>query len=121
KKRIRSMAEQDRVKTRVGIEEDPGQAGVSEADDLVRHLAGFIVRRYRPDADKITRAKPLSAQAESGNVKVLRGPWNEAFFSELESFGENTIKDKNTKKDQVDAASGAFRVLSGKGGDTLSG
>lgn len=90
----------------IGIEQDPGQAGVSEADSYVRMLAGFNVRVNRVSTSKETRAKPLSAQAERGNIKLLRGPWNEAFLSELESF-----PDPSSKDDQVDAASGAFTLL----------
>lgn len=120
KQRIRNQAEQDRVRTKIGVEEDPGQAGVSEADDLVRHLTGYIAKKYRPTGDKITRAKPVSAQSEIGNIYLLRGAWNEAFLSELESFGENTIKDKNVKKDQVDAFSGAFNALNDKNSHTLA-
>ena len=68
--------------------------------------------------DKVTRAKPVSAQAEAGNIRVLRRPWNdpsdslqagiprdEGFFSELESFPDGK------HDDIVDVLSGAFNVL----------
>lgn len=121
KRRIKEIANQDGYGVMIGIEEDPGQAGVSEADDLQLSLAGYVVKRYRPAADKITRAKPVSAISENGHVRVLRAPWNDTFFNELESFGENTIKDKKVKKDQVDAFSGAFNALSGSGANVLLG
>ena len=52
--------------------------------------------------DKITRASPTSAQAEAGNIKVLRAHWNEDFFRELDNFPEGS------HDDIVDALSGAF-------------
>ncbi len=36
--------------------------------------------------DKETRAKPVSAQAEAGNVKVVRVSWNDGFLRVLEDF-----------------------------------
>ena len=38
---IKNTASQDGVSVRIGIEQDPGQAGVSEADYLVRMLQGY--------------------------------------------------------------------------------
>lgn len=99
---ILNMASQDEHYTRIGLEQDPGQAGVSEVDLLIRMLAGFSVMPYKVIKDKITRASPVSAQAEAGNIKVLRGYWNEDFFKELENFPESN------HDDIVDALSGAF-------------
>lgn len=99
---IKNTASQDGMLTRIGIEQDPGQAGVSEADLLVRMLFGYNVKAYKATKDKVTRASPVSAQAEAGNIKILRAHWNEDFFRELENFPEG-IHD-----DIVDALSGAF-------------
>ena len=60
----------------------------------------------RETGDKVTRASPASAQASAGNIRVVRGAWNEAFFSELENFPSPKSHD-----DQVDALSGAFNTL----------
>ena len=111
KETIKKMATQDGFRTQIGIEQDPGQAGVAEADDLVRFLRGHVVRKYPVTKAKEVRAKPVSSQAEAGNIKVVRGPWNEAFFNELESFPP--AKDKG-KDDQVAAFSGAFNALNDK-------
>jgi predicted phage terminase large subunit-like protein len=43
------------------------------------------------------RAKSASAQAEAGNVKLVRGPWNDTFLDEVCSF-PNAQHD-----DQIDA------------------
>lgn len=89
----------------IRIPQDPGQAGVGQASTFTRLLGGYIVRAVRPTGSKETRAAPFAAQCEAGNVKVVRGPWNEAFFSELETFpfGKHD--------DAVDAAADAFNGL----------
>lgn len=99
---IKNTASQDGTLCKIGIEQDPGQAGVSEVDLLIRMLSGFSVKPYKVQKDKVTRASPVSAQAEAGNIRVLRAPWNEDFFRELENFPEAA------HDDIVDALSGAF-------------
>lgn len=90
----------------VGIEEDPGSAGKFEAAYYVRALQGFNVRLFKPSGDKVTRAQPVSAQAEAGNVRVPRGAkWLPAFLQELEEFPDGQYDD------QVDALSGAFTAI----------
>ncbi|WP_394845174.1 phage terminase large subunit [Pendulispora brunnea] len=102
---ILGTAELDGRATMIGIEQDPGSAGVFEADSYVRLLAGHNVRKFRVSKDKVVRAQPVSAQAEGGNVRLLRGAWNEAFVQELEAFPEGNFDD------QVDSFSGAFSAL----------
>jgi predicted phage terminase large subunit-like protein len=102
---IKNTCTQDGFSCKVGIEQDPGQAGVSEADYLIRMLAGFIATPYKVTKDKVTRASPVSSQAEAGNIKVLIADWNEEFFRELENFPEGS------HDDIVDAFSGAFLML----------
>ena len=85
----------------IRIPQDPGQAGKMQAQYLTRKLAGFNVRTKNVTGDKITRAMPASAQAEAGNIKVVRGAWNEAFFNEVENFPGTS----STKDDQVDVLS----------------
>jgi predicted phage terminase large subunit-like protein len=102
---IRRTAQADGQRVRIVLEQDPGQAGVAEADYYLRALAGFVVKAQLASKDKQTRARPVSAQAEAGHVKLVRGPWNEAFLRELENFPEAA------HDDQVDALSGAFNAL----------
>ncbi len=102
---IRRIAEQDGQAVTVGIEQDPGQAGVFEAQYYARALAGFNVKLQRPTGDKVTRAQPISAQCEAGNVSLVKGPWLDKFITELEAFPEGD------HDDQVDAFSGAFTLL----------
>jgi len=103
--RILQTAALDGRAVQIGIEQDPGAAGQFEADFYVRALAGYAAQRRRPTGDKVTRAKPASAQCEAGNVRLLRASWNRAFLSELEAFPDGP------HDDQVDAFSGAFTML----------
>jgi predicted phage terminase large subunit-like protein len=103
---VRRIAGNDGIKVRIGLAQDPGQAGVDQVQSYVQLLAGFIVDIVRETGDKITRADPYASQWQAGNIDLLRGPWNEAFLAEHEAFGD--MKDHD---DQVDAASGAFLML----------
>lgn len=89
----------------VGIEQDPGSAGKFEAETYARKLAGFDVKIFPARQDKITRARPFSAQVEAGNVMVYQAPWNERFFRELEGFPDAA------HDDIVDGCSGAFNAF----------
>ena len=106
---IGNIGASDGKEARIRLPEDPGQAGKAQARYLVSRLAGYDVRVKRVTGSKETRAKPASAQAEAGNIKIVRGGWNEAFLSELENFPGT-----NSKDDQVDALSDALdELLSG--------
>ena len=102
---ILNIAAQDSTGVRIVSQKDPGSAGVFEAENFVRRLAGYDVRLMTTSKDKVTRAKPVSAQAEFGNIWVLKAPWNEEFFKELESFPDGA------HDDIVDTLSGAFNEL----------
>lgn len=108
---IRATASHDTHAVRIMSQQDPGSAGVAEAEYFVRMLSGYDVRTVVYNRDKVTRAKPVSAQCEAGNMLVLRAPWNEEFFTELENFSDN---DKEYAHDDiVDVLSGGFNELSG--------
>lgn len=105
---VLATAEIDGRATRIGIPQDPGQAGVDQRDAYAKMLAGYDVRFGRETGDKVTRAQPFSAQAEAGNVHLVRGPWSEPFIQSLEAFPDEAVHD-----DDVDAAAGAFNMLFG--------
>jgi hypothetical protein len=44
------------------------------------------VRFATASGDKETRAKPVSGQAEAGDIKIVRGLWNDEFLRVLENF-----------------------------------
>jgi predicted phage terminase large subunit-like protein len=96
--------------TTVAYMEDPGSAGKNEAQATARALDGYVVKFAPATGDKETRAKPISAQAEAGNVKIVRGPWNEEFVRVLENFPVAK------HDDEVDGLSGAHGILSSPSG-----
>ena len=108
---IVNTASQDGKRVEIGIEQDPGQAGKAEAEYQVRNLAGYIVHAFPVNKNKVLRASPYSAQAEAGNIKLLRGAWNAAFITEHENFPP---PEGNGKDDQVDSTSGGFMMLASK-------
>ena len=100
----------DGIATSIGFMQDPGSAGVSEAQQAARSLDGFSVKFSPATGNKEVRAKPVSAQAEAGNVKIVRAPWNTEFLRVLESFPAGA------HDDEVDALSGAHGMLVQRGG-----
>jgi predicted phage terminase large subunit-like protein len=102
---LQDTAAQDGKKVRIGFGQDPGQAGKSQAQHLVRALSGFTVTPITESGDKLTRFGPFSSQCLAGNVKILRGSWNEDLFHVLEGFPELA------HDDEVDACSGALEML----------
>lgn len=104
---IVNTASQDSNQCPVAIEQDPGSSGVADKDNYVRLLSGYQIIVNKPSVDKVTRAKPVSAQSEHNNIMILRAPWNEDFFTELENFSEDDVG----HDDIVDVFSGAFNYL----------
>lgn len=94
-----------RVKIR--LSQDPGQAGKEQSESYVKMLAGFSVVTKRESGDKLTRAEPVAAQWQHGNVQVLAASWNDMFFNQLEQFGDETC----LHDDMVDALANAFNEL----------
>ena len=105
---IRNQAEADGRDVRIGLEQEPGSGGKESVQASIRNLAGFSVIADRPTGDKVFRADPFSVQVNNGNVLIMPGAWNESFIHELRMFPFGTYKD------QVDAASGAFHMLTAK-------
>ena len=100
-----TTATQDGKPVRIGFGQDPGQAGKSQALHLVRALSGFTVTPAPESGDKLTRFGPFSSQCRAGNVKILRGAWNEELFRVLEGFPDLA------HEDEVDTCSGARELL----------
>ena len=95
----------------IGLPQDPGQAGKAQVQYLTSKLAGYTVVSSPETGDKATRAAPVAAQVNVGNLSIVSGAeaqpaqWNRPFLSELEDFPAGT------KDDQVDALSRAFAML----------
>ncbi|HEX4348952.1 MAG TPA: phage terminase large subunit [Verrucomicrobiae bacterium] len=99
------LARQDGPYTIVAFHQDPGSAGVEEAENTVRALDGFNVRFTTATGSKEVRAKPVSAQAEAGRIKIVRAGWNADFIRILENFPTGK------HDDEVDGLSGAHAAL----------
>lgn len=103
---VKQTAVMDRDGVAIRIEQEPGSAGLHVIDTYQRGvLVGRDVAGIRSTGDKVTRAKPLAAAAEAGNVALVEGAWNEDFLNEIEAF---PIAGHD---DQVDAVSGAMAEL----------
>jgi predicted phage terminase large subunit-like protein len=106
---MRRTAEQDNLRyshsVRTWVEQEPGSSGKEAAQSSVKLLAGFSIRIDRVTGSKEVRAEPFASQAEAGNIRLVRGPWNAAFLEEIAAF-PNGAHD-----DQLDAAAGAFNKL----------
>lgn len=84
--KVGNLATHDGKDCIISLPQDPGQAGKSQVKAFKIKLAGYTVRSSTETGDKVTRFGPFSAQAEAGNVDVLRGTWNDRWFSSLENF-----------------------------------
>ena len=103
---IKLTAEVDGRKVPIGLEQEPGSGGKDSAEATVRNLPGHRVSLVRPTGDKEWRADPFSAQVNASNVKIAKGDWNYTYIEELRYFPVSKYKD------QVDASSGAFNLIS---------
>lgn len=84
--------------------QDPGGAGKYQRKRFSKLMARWSFHSEVARENKVTYAEPVSSQCEQGNVKLVRGPWNEAYIAEHEAFPDGS------KKDQVDATSLAHIV-----------
>lgn len=102
---IRNTAAQDGSAVAIGLAQDPGQAGRAQATYLARQLAGYNLKISPESGEKATRAAPLAAQVNVGNVSLLRAAWNRPLLEEMRDFPAGR------HDDQIDALSRAFAML----------
>lgn len=113
---IRQTAELDAARfgsqsrVRIYVEQEPGSGGKESAEATIRNLSGFVAYADRPTGDKDTRLDPLAAQAEAGNLRLVRGDWNAGYIDEMTSIPYGA------RRDQGDASSGAYNMLVGRDG-----
>src|SRR5207248_9832144 len=84
---VAATAARDGREVTIGIEQEPGAAGVALGERYTRHL----LRGYRVFGDRVTggktlRAQPVAAAAENGLIKLVRGRNSEEFLDELTAF-----------------------------------
>jgi predicted phage terminase large subunit-like protein len=104
---IKKTLEIDGYEVAQRMEQEPGSSGKKVIEDYTNG----IFRRYNFEGtpstgSKVVRANRFSAAAGAKRIKLLRGPWIEAFISEAEHFPDGP------HDDIVDAASGAYNYLS---------
>lgn len=102
---MKNTALQDGRRVAVRFEREGGASGKRDARTIVNLLDGFDVRGVPPQGDKLTRAKGLSAQAYAGNVKLVRGAWNNRWLNHM--HGQPDLAHDDT----MDASSGAYNEL----------
>jgi predicted phage terminase large subunit-like protein len=105
---ITNTAAQDGQSVKVWMEQEGGSAGKMVISHYAKLLSGYAFRGNHPTGSKELRADPFAAQAEAGNVKLVRGSWNKEWLDEVCGFplGAND--------DQVDSADGAFDKLANR-------
>jgi predicted phage terminase large subunit-like protein len=99
----------------IGIEQEPGAAGVALAERYKRQL----LRGHRVFAERVTggkdiRAQPVAAAAENGLIMLVRGRHSEEFLDELSAFPHGA------HDDCVDALSGAHHLLTQGGSGRMT-
>lgn len=105
-KLVKQTAALDGKSVEIYMEQEPGSSGVQSIDYYRRKvLNGYTFYGDKATGSKELRANPVSSQAFAGNVKLLRGAWIGNFLDEVDAF-PNGAHD-----DQVDAMSGAFKML----------
>jgi predicted phage terminase large subunit-like protein len=104
---VYNTAKSDGKETIICMEQEPGSGGVNTIDSYRRRIipVGFSFYADKSVVGKETRNSPFLAHCQQGKVKLIQGSWINDFLSEIEVFPEGF------HDDQVDAASGAFRVL----------
>lgn len=107
---IANIAAQDSRSIRIVLQQEPGSGSALWIDSMRRGmLLGYPVESDSVRGSKFERSQPFRAAAEAGNVKILRGAWNDVFLDECEQFSPNEREYEHD--DQIDAACGAFNLI----------
>lgn len=111
----RAMAKQiaqiDGFDTVISWPQDPGQAGKDQAQSMVKDFAGWTFKTSPETGPKRARWEPFASQVNGGNVRMVRGSWNQALIEEMEIDGQ-------VHDDQLDALARAFTEIA-RGGDAM--
>lgn len=106
---IVSTAKQDKTiygTSKIFIPQDPGQAGKDQSRSYSKILTGYSFMSNPVTGNKITRAEPMAAQWQNGNIYMLEGEWNKPYLDEMDGFPD-LLHD-----DYVDSSSDGFRIVS---------
>jgi predicted phage terminase large subunit-like protein len=103
-----SVAKMDGKECKIREGSGSGKATTKARANL---LAGYdydVSPETKATGDKIQRNTPFRAQCKASNVKILRGPWNDAYMAVLSAFPLGKCDD------DVDSSSNAFNALVGE-------
>lgn len=106
-KLVTEIAATDGRGVKIGLEQDPGQAGKAQAQYLALRLRGYEITIFPKRLSKESAARPLASQTGAGNVLMVRGPWNGPVLKQFREFPGGR------HDDDVDSGSGAFGALTG--------
>lgn len=94
------------------LEQEPGSSGKDSAEASLRALRAYRAEARRSTGAKDVRGEPFAAAAEGGQVRLVRGPWNDAWLEEVCGFPNAT------HDDQWDATTLAYNRAAEEPGDT---
>ena len=86
-------------------EQEGGSAGKAVVEAHVKKFAAFNYQGVPTTGSKIVRSKPFRVQCEAGNVRIVRGAWNQEYIKELCGFPTGK------HDDQVDGSSCGFNAV----------
>jgi phage terminase large subunit-like protein len=128
-KKMRAAALKDRSRygpkyePQIYVEREGGSSGRDAWKGVVRALAGFSVKEETVTGSKDRRAEPWSCQCASGNVYLVDNGESEAlgvaewdiqgYIQEHLLFKPEPGKRLGRYKDQIDASTGAFNLITG--------
>jgi phage terminase large subunit-like protein len=101
---MKRTAKVDGNSVEIWWEEEKGSSGKYTSEYFKQVFKGYDCHPDPVSGQKVERAKPWSAWAYNGRVKLVRGAWNRQFISWATQFPES-------KRDTVDSTSGCFKVL----------
>ena len=104
---MRNTASQDGKETAIRWEEEGGASGKRDSRSIAINLLGYNAYGVRPQGDKLVRARAMAAQARAGNVKLVRGAWNQRWLAHM--HGQPDL----AHDDIMDGSTGAFNELAG--------
>lgn len=104
---IEATAIADTPETIIGVEQEPGSGGKDSALYTIGRLKRFTVIADRPTGTLLERCQPFAGQGRVRNVKLVAGPWNEAWLREHHAY-DGTV---NVIDDQVASSAGAYKLL----------
>lgn len=100
---MRSTADGDGVGVQIVVEKEGGSAGLKYEHYFKENLPRHVVRFLSPKGSKYTRATPAAGLIANGELKLVRGDWNDFFINAVCKFEKDSRK--TLTNDLVDSLS----------------